>query len=111
MLGQRSPAVNSYSNNEIKEEENGMGWAAELSSPPPPPPPLGIHGGAAGPGRPRVSALLRAEAHLESSTPAGGSFIAVSAAAAAAAASASAFPTALENERKTEGDGAEQLRE
>lgn len=25
MLGQRSAAVNSYGNNEIKEEENGMG--------------------------------------------------------------------------------------
>lgn len=94
MLGQRSLAVNSYGNNEIKEEENGMGWAAELSSPPPPPP-LGIHGGVAGPGRPRVSALLRAEAHLESSPPAGGSFIADS---AAADASASAFPAAAAGE-------------
>lgn len=25
MLGQKSPGVNSYGNNEIKEEENGMG--------------------------------------------------------------------------------------
>lgn len=47
--------------------------------------------GAAGPGRPGVPALLRAEAHLESSPGAGGSFIAAS---AAAAASASAFPAA-----------------
>lgn len=69
----------------------GWGWAAELSSQPPP---LGIHGGGCGAGRPGVSALLRAEAHLESSSPAGGSFIAASAAAAAAAdaAAASALP-------------------
>lgn len=66
----------------------GWGWAAELSSQPPP---LGIHGGGCGSWAAGVSALLRAEAHLESSSPAGGSFIAASAAAAAAAA-ASALP-------------------
>lgn len=61
------------------------GWAAELSSQPPP---LGIHGGSCGSWAPGVSALPRAEAHLESSSPAGGSFIVASAAAAAATASA-----------------------
>lgn len=92
MLGQRSPAVNSSGNNEIKEEENGMGVGGRAvvpaSSSPTRDPWRGLQVLAAG-----VSALLRAEAHLESSSPALGSFIAASAAAAAAA-SASAFPAA-----------------
>lgn len=97
MLGQREPAVNSYGNNEIKEEENGMGVGgrAVFSSSSSSSPSKDPWRGAAGPGWPGLPDLPRAEAHLESSSPAEGSFIA---ATAAAAASASAFPAAATGE-------------
>lgn len=72
--------VNSFGNNEIKEEENEMGVGGRavfsssfLPSPRDPWQGMRVLGGRG------IPVLPRSEAHLESSPPAGGSFIAATA--------------------------------